>query len=84
MSDAAGHSIFTIGHSNRLRVAIMCAEAMPWRCHRSLIADAVVERGIPVSHILSATRAQAHALPPFARVLEGRVTYPGDDFFADQ
>ena len=63
MSDAAGHSIFTIGHSNRLRVAIMCAEAMPWRCHRSLIADAVVERGIPVSHILSATRAQAHALP---------------------
>jgi len=58
------------------RVAIMCAESVPWRCHRSLIADALVARGIPVEEILSATRAQPHPLTPFARVEGSRVTYP--------
>jgi uncharacterized protein (DUF488 family) len=57
--------------------AIMCAEAVPWRCHRSLIADALVARGIEVTEILSATRSQPHTLTPFA-IVEGRqVTYPG-------
>jgi len=56
--------------------AIMCAEAVPWRCHRSLIADALVARGIPVEEILTAAKAQPHALTSFAKV-EGRtVTYP--------
>ena len=56
--------------------ALMCAEGVPWRCHRSLIADALVARGIPVAEILSATRAQPHPLTPFARVEGSRVTYP--------
>lgn len=42
------------------RVALMCAEAVPWRCHRSLIADALVVRGIPIEHILSETRRDLH------------------------
>jgi uncharacterized protein (DUF488 family) len=59
------------------RLAIMCAEAVPWRCHRSLIADAVVARGGAVEHILGSTRAQPHVLTPWARVEDARVTYPG-------
>jgi uncharacterized protein (DUF488 family) len=57
-------------------VAVMCAEAVPWRCHRSLIADALVVRGVPVQHILSAARAAAHTLRPWAKVQDGRLTYP--------
>jgi uncharacterized protein (DUF488 family) len=57
-------------------VAIMCAEAVWWRCHRSLIADALVARGERVVNILSATRADPHVLRPFAVVKRGRVTYP--------
>jgi uncharacterized protein (DUF488 family) len=56
--------------------AIMCAEAVPWRCHRSLVADALVARGMGVEHILSATRAQPHAITPFARVRGVHITYP--------
>lgn len=59
--------------------AIMCAEAVPWRCHRSLIADALVARGVAVEEILSAAKAQPHVLTPFARVAAGAVTYPGGD-----
>jgi uncharacterized protein (DUF488 family) len=55
----------------------MCAEAVPWRCHRSLIADALVARGVVVRHILSSGRADAHRLTSFARVHDGRVSYPG-------
>ncbi|MEO7009100.1 MAG: DUF488 domain-containing protein [Caldimonas sp.] len=58
------------------RVALMCAEAVPWRCHRSLIADALVAHGIPVAEIASATRLQPHKLTPFAHVEGGTVTYP--------
>jgi uncharacterized protein (DUF488 family) len=61
----------------RERVAIMCAEAVWWRCHRSLIADALVARGEPVLHILTPERAEPHVLRDFARVEDGRVTYPG-------
>jgi uncharacterized protein (DUF488 family) len=60
------------------RVAIMCAEAVPWRCHRSMIADALVVRGIRVEHILGAGRTDAHVLTRFARVEGPGVTYPGD------
>jgi uncharacterized protein (DUF488 family) len=62
----------------RQRVAIMCAEAVWWRCHRSLIADALVARGEPVLHILTPDRAEPHVLREFARVDDGRVTYPGE------
>ena len=58
------------------RTALMCAEAVPWRCHRSLIADALVVHGFEVDEIVSATRRQAHALTPFAKVDGTAVTYP--------
>jgi uncharacterized protein (DUF488 family) len=58
------------------RVAIMCAEAQPWRCHRSLIADALVARSVPVEHIMDAGSRRPHAPPPFARIASGRVRYP--------
>jgi uncharacterized protein (DUF488 family) len=57
-------------------VAIMCAEAVPWRCHRSLIADALVVRGIPVREIVSDTKTTEHALTPFARVEGTAIRYP--------
>jgi len=56
--------------------AIMCAEAVPWRCHRSLIADACLVRGAVVRHILSPGRADLHRLTPFARVNGLDITYP--------
>ena len=58
------------------QVALMCAEAVPWRCHRSLIADALLARGIDVREIASATAARPHALTPWARVEGTAVTYP--------
>lgn len=61
------------------RVALMCAEAVPWRCHRSLVADALTARGAKVEHITSATRSSPHRLTPFAQVDGARVTYPGDE-----
>ena len=62
------------GHEKR--VAIMCAEAVPWRCHRSLIADALQVRGVPVVEILSASGRREHRLTPFARVVGESITYP--------
>jgi len=60
------------------RVAIMCAEAVPWRCHRSLVADALSVRGVPVVEILSESNYRMHMLTPFAQVEGERVTYPPD------
>jgi len=57
------------------RTAIMCAEAVPCRCHRWLIADALVARGIPVGHLLEAGRVEPHVLTRWARVVSGRVRY---------
>jgi len=59
------------------RVVIMCAEAVFWRCHRQLVADALVARGADVRHIVSATAPTPHTLTSFARVVDGRVTYRG-------
>ena len=64
--------------SRRKRVAIMCAEAVPWRCHRSLVADALWVRGIPVVEILSESGYRMHTLTPFAHVEGVRITYPPD------
>jgi uncharacterized protein (DUF488 family) len=58
------------------RCTLMCAEAVPWRCHRSLIADALVIRGIKVEHITSLSRTQPHKLTPFASVKDLHITYP--------
>jgi uncharacterized protein (DUF488 family) len=59
------------------RTVIMCAEAVPWRCHRSLIADALMVNGAEVEHILTANTRRPHTYTPFARLEAGRVTYPG-------
>jgi uncharacterized protein (DUF488 family) len=59
------------------RLVLMCAEAVPWRCHRSLIADALLARGIAVSEITSGVRARPHLLTPWARVNGTHLTYPG-------
>jgi uncharacterized protein (DUF488 family) len=56
---------------------IMCAEAVWWQCHRQLLADAVLARGVPVWHILPSGDAKPHRLSEFARVIDGRVGYPG-------
>jgi len=58
------------------RTAIMCAEAVPWRCHRSLVADALVVRGIVVIEILTQTSWQPHALTSFAHAEGTNITYP--------
>ena len=64
------------------RVALMCAEAVPWRCHRSLIADALFAHGIQTEHIMSTTCRKVHTLTSFARVSGTKVTYPSEDALA--
>jgi len=59
------------------RVALMCAESVPWRCHRSLIADALLARGIDVREITSTRESRLHALTPWAQIDGTNVTYPG-------
>ena len=58
--------------------AVMCAEAVPWRCHRSLVSDALIARGIPVVEILSESSYRPHKLTSFARVKGTQITYPAD------
>jgi uncharacterized protein (DUF488 family) len=65
-----------IDMSRQKRTAIMCAEAVPWRCHRSLVADALGVRGIPAVEILSQTSYRLHKLTPFAHVEGTHITYP--------
>jgi uncharacterized protein (DUF488 family) len=57
--------------------AVMCAEARWWQCHRRLVADAVVARGLDVAHIMGPGAPVPHQITEFARVENGRVTYPG-------
>ncbi len=61
------------------RAVLMCAEAVPWRCHRSLIADALVVRHVPVEHIMSLTRRDQHVLRAWAVVDGTRITYPAEE-----
>jgi uncharacterized protein (DUF488 family) len=66
----------TIEHASRRPCALICAEALPHRCHRRLIADALVVRGAEVVHILGPRRTERHVLNPHAHVLEdGRIRY---------
>jgi uncharacterized protein (DUF488 family) len=57
------------------RLAVMCAEAVPWRCHRSLLSDALVTKGVDVRHIIG-SKERLHTLSPHALVQDGRVAYP--------
>jgi uncharacterized protein (DUF488 family) len=61
-----------------LPTALMCAEAVPWRCHRSLVADALSVRGIRVLEIIGPAKPKEHTLTPFARIQGTQVTYPPD------
>jgi uncharacterized protein (DUF488 family) len=65
-----------VDRGSRAVVAVMCAEAVPWRCHRSLIGDALVVRGVEVLDIMSEKAAKPHTLTPFAQVEGQRLTYP--------
>lgn len=71
---AALHDL--IARAQKHPTAIMCAEAVPWRCHRSLIGDALVSRGWTVLDIMTEKRADQHILTSFAKVSHARVTYP--------
>jgi uncharacterized protein (DUF488 family) len=66
-----------VGMIESRRTVIMCAEALPWRCHRSLISDALVVRGVKVFHISGDGKAGPHTLTSFARVKGTSLTYPG-------
>jgi len=70
-----------IGLASERRVAIMCAEALPWQCHRRILADAFLANGWSVLDIMPAGKTRPHALPPFARTQDGMVTYPGATLF---
>jgi uncharacterized protein (DUF488 family) len=67
-----------IRQSRDFATAIMCAEAVPWRCHRSLVADALVLQGVPVRHLTAPGRAWPHRPTPFLVPRSGRPTYPAD------
>ena len=68
-----------IARAGEVPTAIMCAEAVPWRCHRSLIGDALVARSVTVLDIMSAASARPHMLRAFARLDGDRVTYPAGE-----
>jgi uncharacterized protein (DUF488 family) len=72
----AKHLTDLIAKAKRERIVLMCAEAVPWRCHRSLIADALVVHGLRVEEIVSRSRRQVHALTSFARVTGTTIIYP--------
>ena len=66
------------------RTAIMCAEAVPWRCHRSLVGDALLVRGVSVLDIMSAASARPHELTPLAKVSGVEISYPAEDEVSQQ
>lgn len=68
----------SIALAKRTPIALMCAEAVPWCCHRSLVSDALLIRGIRVLEIISAAAPKEHKLTPFARVRGMCITYPSD------
>jgi uncharacterized protein (DUF488 family) len=79
----ADHLERALVHVAEERSAFMCAEAVPWRCHRSLLADALTARGVVVRELASATATKTHVLTPWARVEGTAVTYPGQPRLPD-
>jgi uncharacterized protein (DUF488 family) len=84
-ADYMQRSEFEVGLVGAIRLAeekpsaLMCAEAVPWRCHRSMVADALTVRGFTVEHIMSESKLQAHKLTSFARVRGMVITYPSEN-----
>ena len=74
---AAVEELITL--TEKAPTAIMCAEAVPWRCHRSLVGDALLIRGVRVLDIMSATNAPEHKLTSFAHVDGTNITYPPEN-----
>jgi uncharacterized protein (DUF488 family) len=68
-----------MAYGTKQKTAIMCAEAVPWRCHRSLIADALVVRGWEVRHIMTETKSDPHHLTSFATIENGIIRYPNPE-----
>jgi uncharacterized protein (DUF488 family) len=68
-----------VDRASKKSTAILCAEAVPWRCHRSLISDALLVRGIRVLHIMSKTGVREHSLTPWADTDGERITYPAPE-----
>ena len=68
--------LMVLGKSRR--TAIMCAEAVPWRCHRNLVADELTRRGIEVIHIIGAGSVKVHAMNPLAQIEGDHLVYPGE------
>ncbi|HJR58421.1 MAG TPA: DUF488 domain-containing protein [Vicinamibacterales bacterium] len=66
-----------LAFASQARTSVMCAEAVWWQCHRRLLADALLVRGVPVLHILASGAAGPHELSEFAREVEGELIYPG-------
>jgi len=75
-SEFADNLAGLIARATHERIVLMCAEALPWRCHRSLIADALLVHGLRVEEITSGTRRQIHVLTRFAKVSGLVITYP--------
>jgi uncharacterized protein (DUF488 family) len=75
--EEAVENLLDLAHDSR--IALMCAEAVPWRCHRSLIADALLVRGREVRNITSANKNQLHKLTSFAQVEGARILYPPEE-----
>ena len=73
---AAVDELIAMSSTSTGGIAVMCAEAVPWKCHRSLLSDALVARGVAVDHIMSPPKAQPHKVTAFARVDGDVVTYP--------
>lgn len=67
-----------INMSKTEQIVIMCAEAVPWRCHRSLVGDALLVQGIEVKDIFNEKNCKSHSLTSFAKVEDNQITYPGD------
>jgi uncharacterized protein (DUF488 family) len=65
-------------HARKETVAVMCSEAVPWRCHRSLLADALVAQGAEVVQAIAPGKSGPHKVTPFSRIEDGQVTYPGE------
>jgi uncharacterized protein (DUF488 family) len=73
---AAIDKLVVLGETQR--VAVMCAEAVPWRCHRNLIADELTRRGIEVLHIISGQPAKPHVMNEHARIQDDHLVYPAE------